>query len=112
MAARPRKELTNRSSIAFLNPVSCRTNIRMIKLVRCLFLSLCVLLLANQGQAQIAPLIQNIHARLTTNLDGRWQTIVDPYDVGARDYRAQPLKSDGAFFKNYKPQSESELVEY
>jgi len=75
-------------------------------------LALSVLLLENQGRAQIAPLIQNINARQTTNLDGRWQAIVDPYDVGALDYRAQPIQGDCAFFKNHKPQSESELVEY
>ena len=84
----------------------------MIKLLRCLSVVLCVPLLANPGLGQIAPLIQNIHARHTTDLDGRWQAIVDPYDVGALDYRAQPIKGNSAFFKNYKPQSESELVEY
>lgn len=57
-------------------------------------------------------MIANINARSTTSLDGQWQAIVDPYDVGAVDYRAQPLKSNGAFYKNYKPQSKSELVEY
>ena len=57
-------------------------------------------------------MIANINARSTTSLDGQWQAIVDPYDVGAVDYRAQPLKSNNAFYKNYKPQSKSELVEY
>ena len=38
--------------------------------------------------------------------------IVDPYDVGSLDYRAKPLTDRNAFFKNYKPQSGSELVEY
>src|SRR5216683_7895199 len=84
----------------------------MMKFLRCLMLAACVPLLASQGRAQIAPLIQNINARQTTNLDGRWQAIVDPYDVGALDYRAQPIKGNGGFFTNYKPQSESELVEY
>src|SRR5258707_3504935 len=67
---------------------------------------------AARGAAQVAPLIANINARQTTSLDGQWQAIVDPYDVGALDYRAQPLKNNHAFYKNYKPQSESELVEY
>jgi beta-glucuronidase len=69
-------------------------------------------LIASPGWAQLAPLIQNIGARQATNLDGRWQAIVDPYDVGGIDYRAQPIKTNNAFYKNYKPQSESELVEY
>ena len=95
------------------NLVFCWTNESpMMKLLRCLTLAMCMPLLADQGQAQIAPLIQNINARQTTDLDGRWQTIIDPYDVGALDYRAQQIKGNGAFFMNHKPQSESELVEY
>jgi len=84
----------------------------MTNILRCLTLVLCTLLASSRGAAQIAPLIANINARHTTSLDGQWQAIVDPYDVGALDYRAQPLKNNSAFFKNYKPQSESELVEY
>jgi beta-glucuronidase len=84
----------------------------MIKILRYLTVVLFAPLLANQGLGQLAPLIQNVNARHTTDLDGRWQVIVDPYDVGALDYRAQPIKSNSAFFKNHKPQSESELVEY
>ena len=64
------------------------------------------------SSAQPAPLIANIAGRSTVNLDGQWRAIVDPYDVGAVDYRAQPLKGNNAFYKNYKPQSKSELVEY
>jgi beta-glucuronidase len=70
------------------------------------------LLLPGRGRAQAAPLIANITSRQTTNLDGQWRAIVDPYDVGSSDYRSQPLTSRNAFFKNYKPQSASELVEY
>ena len=84
----------------------------MNRLLRCLTLLFCAPLLANQGLGQIASLIQNINARHTTDLDGRWQAIVDPYDVGALDYRAQPIKGNSAFFRNHKPQSESELVEF
>src|SRR6266851_4721923 len=84
----------------------------MANLLRCLTLALCLPLLCCRGAAQVAPLIANINARQTTSLNGQWQAIVDPYDVGALDYRAQPLKNSHAFYKNYKPQSESELVEY
>jgi beta-glucuronidase len=73
---------------------------------------LCVLFAAGRGSAQLAPLLANISARSMTSLDGQWQVIVDPYDVGFVDYRAQPLKSNSAFYKNHKPQSKSELVEY
>jgi beta-glucuronidase len=71
-----------------------------------------VCVLAAPLASQVAPLIQNIDARRTTSLNGAWQVIVDPYDVGALDYRAQPIKGNSAFFRNHKPQSESELVEY
>src|SRR6202163_3758047 len=73
---------------------------------------LCLPSLVGRGAAQVAPLIANINARQTTSLDGQWQAIIDPYDVGALDYRAQPLKNNHAFYKDYKPQSESELFEY
>jgi beta-glucuronidase len=84
----------------------------MTNLLRCLTFALCLPLLSGRGAAQVAPLIANINARQTISLDGQWQAIVDPYDVGWLDYRAQPLKNNHAFYKNYKPQSESELVEY
>ena len=84
----------------------------MITLLRYLTLAVCLFFLLGRGAAQVAPLIQNISGRQTTDLDGRWQAIVDPYDVGYLDYRAKPLKNNGAFFKNHKAQSESELVEY
>jgi beta-glucuronidase len=84
----------------------------MTNLLRCLTFTLCWPFLSGRGAAQVAPLIANINARQTTSLDGQWQAIVDPYDVGWLDYRAQPLKNNRAFYKNYKPQSESELVEY
>jgi beta-glucuronidase len=62
--------------------------------------------------AQVAPLISNVNARHSTSLDGPWQAIVDPYDVGIFDYRSQLLRNNNAFYKNHKPESESELVEY
>lgn len=84
----------------------------MANSLRCLTVVIAVLVAGGRGRAQVAPLIQNIDARSTTSLDGQWQAIVDPYDVGAFDYRGQPLKNNAAFYKNYKPQSKSELVEY
>ena len=80
--------------------------------MRCLMLALCVLFAAGRSAAQVAPLIANIEGRSTTSLNGQWQAIVDPYDVGAVDYHAHALTGNGAFYKNYKPQSKSELVEY
>ncbi|HEY6388020.1 MAG TPA: glycoside hydrolase family 2 TIM barrel-domain containing protein [Candidatus Acidoferrum sp.] len=85
---------------------------RLKCLIKCLTFALTMLIAAGQSRAQLAPLIANISGRSTTSLNGQWQAIVDPYDVGFLDYRAQPLKNNNAFFKNYKPKSKSELVEY
>src|SRR4029077_2697986 len=84
----------------------------MTKFLRYLTLVLCVLPASNRSAAQIAPLIANVNSRHSVSLDGQWQAIVEPFDGGAVDYRAQPLKNNHAFFKNYKPHSKSELVEY
>jgi len=69
-------------------------------------------LIASAAFGQIAPLIANIPGRHDTSLNGEWRVIVDPYDVGSIDYRAHPLKNNSAFYKNHKPQSPSDLVEY
>ena len=60
--------------------------------------------------AQETPLITNTSGRHTTSLNGRWQTIIDPYETGYYDYRYEP-RSDG-YFRNTKPASPGDLVEY
>jgi len=62
------------------------------------------------GQAQQSELITNIDGRHTINLNGRWQIIIDPYEAGYYDYRYQP--SANGYFKNAKPKSPSDLIEY
>lgn len=61
-------------------------------------------------QAQQLDLIANTDGRKTMALDGEWQTIVDPYESGFYDYRYQP--SANGYFKNAKPKSPSDLIEY
>ena len=61
-------------------------------------------------QAQQVGLITNTEGRKTTSLDGQWQIIVDPYESGYYDYRYEP--SENGYFKNAKPKSKSDLVEY
>lgn len=80
--------------------------------LRSLTIAIIMLVGAAPGRAQVSPLVANIGGRSTRSLDGQWQAIVDPYDVGMFSYRAQPLKNNEAFYKNYQPQSKSELVEY
>src|SRR5437762_11396831 len=68
-------------------------------------------ILSANAQAQQRPaLITNIEGRHTIDLNGRWQTIIDPYETGYYDYRYQP-SADG-YFKNAKPKSPSDLIEY
>lgn len=57
-----------------------------------------------------AFLIVNTLGRKTTSLDGKWQTIVDPYQVGYFNYRMQP--DPYGFFQNRKPQNPGDRVEY
>jgi len=76
-----------------------------------LFVSVLILTLALSiaGQ-QSAGLINNTAGRQATSLNGRWQIIIDPYETGYYDYRYEP-RGDG-YFKNTKPASPSDLVEY
>src|SRR6266576_604040 len=68
-----------------------------------------VLIPAAQAQ-QTTLLITNIEGRHTIDRNGQWQTIIDPYETGYYDYRYQP-STDG-YFKNAKPKSPSDLIEY
>jgi beta-glucuronidase len=55
-------------------------------------------------------LITNIEGRKTTSLNGKWQVIIDPYENGYYDYRHHPVQN--GYFKNAKPKSKSDLIEY
>src|SRR5205823_7901949 len=61
-------------------------------------------------QAQQTDLIANTDGRKTISLDGQWRTIIDPYETGYYDYRYQP-SADG-YFKDTKPKTKSDLIEY
>ena len=58
---------------------------------------------------QLGP-IANTDGRKTMSLDGQWRTIIDPYESGYYDYRYQP--SANGYFKDAKPKSKSDLIEY
>src|SRR6476660_8263945 len=68
-----------------------------------------VLAVATYAQQQ-TPLITNTEGRHTLSLDGQWRTIIDPYETGYYDYRYEP-RLDG-YFKNAKPKSPNDLIEY
>jgi beta-glucuronidase len=61
-------------------------------------------------RAQQTSLIANTAGRKTVSLDGQWQTIIDPYENGYYDYRYQP--SANGYFKDAKPATKSDLIEY
>lgn len=54
--------------------------------------------------------IQNPDSRVAISLDGRWDTIIDPYENGYYNHRYE--ESDKGYFKNAKPANPSDLVEY
>ena len=90
------------SSSAFIG-VTVTRGLHVLVFVTLLVLAPCV-------AAQQAGLITNTENRKAVSLDGQWQVIVDPYEAGYYNYRYQP--SDNGYFKNAKPKSKSELVEY
>ena len=61
-------------------------------------------------QAQQTGLIANSDGRKTVSLNGQWQTIIDPYETGYYDYRYLP--SANGYFKDAKPATKSDLIEY
>lgn len=79
-----------------------KKKINIIVLLLCLLF--CSVLSLNAQQ-----ILQNVYAREITSLNGNWEIIVDPFDTGYYDYR---LNSTNGFFKNLKPKSKSDLVEY
>src|SRR5438309_11525309 len=61
-------------------------------------------------RAQQIDLIANTDGRKTISLDGQWKTIIDPYESGYYDYRYLP--SPNGYFKDTKPKTKSDLIEY
>jgi beta-glucuronidase len=78
--------------------------------MKSLVLLIGLLAFAPGAHAQQTNLIANTDGRTTFSLDGRWQAIIDPYETGYYDYRYQP--SANGFFKDAKPKTKSDLVEY
>ncbi len=58
----------------------------------------------------------NVFARPGLSLNGKWRSIVDPYENGFFDYRHQPydesLHPTGGYFLDRHPADKSDLVEY
>ncbi|MFD1630007.1 glycoside hydrolase family 2 protein [Pseudopedobacter beijingensis] len=60
--------------------------------------------------------IQNIYTRKHISLNGRWNYIIDPYEMGYYDYRHEPFdqtkSGKGGFYDDRKQVDKSELIEY
>ncbi len=67
-----------------------------------LLVALCLLTGLVLAEPSASNLIANLPGRITTSLDGAWNTIVDPYDGGL----------NARFYRNAKPRDKSDLVEY
>ncbi len=78
--------------------------------IRAICVTLFLLTLVPSAHAQQLGLIANTDGRKTISLDGPWQAIVDPYESGFYDYRYQP--NPNGYFKNAKPKTKSDLIEY
>lgn len=61
-------------------------------------------------------LLQNIQGRNKQSLNGRWNYIIDPYEMGYYDYRRQPFDQSpsgrGGFYDARNPKDKTELIEY
>jgi len=60
--------------------------------------------------------IQNIYGRTHTSLNGRWNYIIDPYEMGYYDYRHKPWDTSssgkGGFYDDRAPKDKNDWVEY
>src|SRR5882762_4945841 len=83
---------------------------RTSHIMKSLVLLIVLLAVIPSVRAQQIGLITNTDGRKTTSLDGQWQAIIDPYETGYYDYRYQP--SANGYFKDAKPKSKSDLIEY
>lgn len=60
--------------------------------------------------------LQNIYARKHISLNGGWNYIIDPYEMGYYNYRHEPFDQSesgkGGFYDDRKQINKSELIEY
>lgn len=75
-----------------------------------MYLPMLALAAAAWPMAAQTPAVFNVEGRHTISLNGKWRTIVDPYEFGYYDFRLQPSK-DG-YFRDAKPKDKTVLQEY
>jgi beta-glucuronidase len=61
-------------------------------------------------------MLQNIYGRTHLSLNGRWNYIIDPYEMGYFDYRHMPFDQSstgkGGFYDDRQQKDKGELIEY
>jgi beta-glucuronidase len=68
------------------------------------------LLNGGAGQGKDSLVLQNVYLRDYQSLNGSWNYIIDPFDMGYYDYRLR--ENPNGFFKNRKARHKADLVEY
>jgi beta-glucuronidase len=71
-----------------------------------IFILLCISSLVSAQEVTL----QNVYARDYQKLNGSWNYIIDPFDMGYYDYRLK--ENPNGFFKNQKAKNKADLVEY
>lgn len=61
-----------------------------------------------------SPLLTDVPNRTTTNLNGKWQYIADPYETGFYNYRYKEMSQNNsaAYWNSDKPKDKTDLVEF
>ncbi len=84
------------------------------KITKLIIVTVVLLTFCFNGSAQSN--IQNIKGRDQMSLNGRWNYIIDPYQMGYLDYRQEPYdqrkSGNGGFFDNITKVEKSKIVEY
>jgi beta-glucuronidase len=86
------------------------------KLVNSIFLFVLLLFVIQSPAVGQSQLLQNIQGRKILSLNGRWNYIIDPYEMGYYDYRHEPFDKSatgkGGFYDARNPTDKTELIEY
>ncbi|MFW6353488.1 MAG: glycoside hydrolase family 2 protein [Verrucomicrobiota bacterium] len=75
-----------------------------------------IALLSATATLPAAPPLVNVPGRVTHTLDGRWHTIIDPYENGYYNYRWQPHDEQPGggwgYYKDPVERKKTDLIEY
>ncbi len=88
----------------------------MTKLINKKLFTLLLLILSSALNTYAQKTIQNVDGREHISLNGRWNYIIDPYQMGYLDYRQEPFDEGktgkGGFYDNLTDLTKTERAEY